>query len=393
MGKAILSEVESLVKNDTLDIVERPEEQNIVGSRVVLTNKYNSDGNIEKRKARIVAKGFSQRFGVDYHQTFAPVARLESVRLLLSLSAHFGMKIRQFDIVTAYLNGKLDEEVFMEIPDMFPDMLKLLSVKNTSHDVKQRAKKMLQQIEGGHNVCKLKRALYGLRQAGRKWYETLSLKLEEIGLHATKRESCMFHAKRNGNLLLLVVYVDDLLIASSDNNWIDEVKSKLTESFDLKDLGMAKYCLGLEITQENDCVMVNQRGYINDILNRCGMSHCNPVMTPAELKSNRPQNNTETLQDVSCVNDTKENWTYRELIGSLMYLAVGTRPDIANTVSRLAQFVNDPQRQDMVAAKRVLKYLAGSKILGIKRWSDNMEVTKTKVGSAIIYRGGICCLV
>ena len=184
----------------------------------------------------------------------------------------------------------------------------------------------------------------------------------------------MFHAKRNGNLLLLVVYVDDLLIASSDNNWIGEVKLKLTESFDLKDLGMAKYCLGLEITQENDCVTVNQRGYINDILNRYGMSHCNPVMTPAELKPNRPQNSTEKLQDVSCVNDTKENWTYRELIGSLMYLVVGTRSDIANTVSRLAQFVNDPQRQDMVAAKRVLKYLAGSKTLGIKYVKSDKKI-------------------
>ncbi|XP_011865263.1 PREDICTED: uncharacterized protein LOC105560616, partial [Vollenhovia emeryi] len=185
--EAILLEVESLVKNDTLKIVKKPEDKKVVGSRIVLTNKYGPDGSIAKRKARIVAKGYSQRYGVDYHYTFAPVARLDSIRLMLALAAELGLTIWQFDVVTAFLNGYLDEEVYMQLPDMLMNSLeKLVLEKNSLPEVKNRAENMLKELHAGGNACRLNKALYGLRQAGRQWNIRLDAKLKKMGLAPTR---------------------------------------------------------------------------------------------------------------------------------------------------------------------------------------------------------------
>lgn len=152
---AILSEVESLVKNDTWEIVEKPEGQKSIGCRIVLTNKYAADGSIEKRKARIVAKGFTQRYGVDYHRTFAPVVRLESIRLLIALACELNLTIWQFDVVTVYLNGNLDEEIIMDVPDMLLDTLERLVLKdNAMPEVRNRTATMIKDLRSGGNVCR-----------------------------------------------------------------------------------------------------------------------------------------------------------------------------------------------------------------------------------------------
>lgn len=357
--RAIQSEVESLVKNDTWEVVKSPESQHKVGSRIVLTNKCSADGSIERRKARIVAKGYSQRYGVDYYQTFAPVARMESVRMLLALAAEFSMEVRQFDVVTAYLNGKLEECVYMQFPLMLPEMLELIINDNqVNEDVRARASNMLMEIKQGANVCRLRKGIYGLKQAGRLWHARLSKKLKSIGLESTKGEPCMYHAHRDGNLLLLVIYVDDILMASTDSGWVDEVKEKLLEEFEIKDLGLAKHCLGLEINQGEDFITVTQSGYIQNILDTFGMNECNPISTPAEVQTKGIGINLKSGKE--------GKWPYRELIGSLMYLAIGTRPDIANTVSRLSQHTNDPGNQHWKDAKRLLRYLAGTKHLALK---------------------------
>lgn len=364
--KAIQSEVESLVKNNTWEIVQKPPNQNVVGSRLVLTNKYRPDGSIERRKARIVAKGYSQKFGIDYNQTFAPVARMESIRLMLALAAEFGMKVRQFDVVTAYLNGILEEKVFMEVPEMLSEMLDRINQdEKVAQEVRQRAAEMLRKIKQGKNVCRLQKAIYGLRQAGRQWYNRLSKKLPSIGFNPTKGEPCMYHANRDGKLLLLIIYVDDILVASTDCAWIDEIKCKLLEEFDIKDLGEAKHCLGIEINQSKEGIMVSQTRYIQDILEKYGMNMCNPVKTPSELQ-------TKGTEKPTCIKEGE--WPYRELIGALMYIAVGTRPDIANTVSRLAQFVNEPNNQHWAAAKRVLRYLSGTKHIGLLYTRTNESI-------------------
>lgn len=357
---AIESEVLSLVKNDTWDIVQREDNQRIIGCRLVLTNKHGPDGNVEKRKARLVAKGYSQRFGVDYHQTFAPVARLESLRILLALAVQFGWKIWQFDVVTAYLNGYLEEELYMKVPDLLEEMLKRIIPKLSDEpDVKARAMTMLKSLSDGGDTCRLKRALYGLRQAGRQWYTRLSEKLTSLGLTPVANEPCLFCSDKDseGDVVLLLIYVDDILVASRDIGQMTKIKQSLMEDFKVKDLGLAEYCLGLEIAQGDGQIELSQTGYILGLLKQYNMDKCNPVATPSELNSKL------VGQDAGVARD--EKWPYRELIGALMYLSVATRPDIANTVSKLAQFTNEPQRCHWLAAKRVLRYLAGSSRYGL----------------------------
>ncbi|CAD6993124.1 unnamed protein product [Ceratitis capitata] len=353
---AIESEIMSLIKNDTFDIIKADNHKNIVGCRFVLANKYDSEGKIERRKARLVAKGYSQKYGINYSQTFAPVARLDTVRLLLALAVHFKLTVWQFDVVTAYLNGFLEEEVLMKVPDMFPEMLNcIVSKRGGNCIVGLRAKKMLENLRSGGNVCKLKRALYGLKQSGRQWYIKLSTKLSEMGLKPMKNEPCLFYGKVYKQFCLLLVYVDDLLIASSNLKNIEYIKQQLLQEFEIKDLREAKYCLGLEIEQSENGIHLKQSGYVMDLLKQYGMEKCNPIMTPSEVKPQLPE-----AKDKPC-----EEYPYRELIGSLMYLCVATRPDIANTVSRLAQFVTNPSMCHWLAAKRVLRYLAGTTHRGL----------------------------
>lgn len=232
--KAILSEVKSLVKNDTWDVIKKPEGQKSVSCRVVLTNKYTTDGSIERRKARIVAKGFSQRFGVDYHRTFAPVARFESIRLMLALAAELDLTIWQFDVVTAYLNGNLEEEVIMDVPDILLDTLeRLVLEKSITPEVRSRAE-MITNLRSGGDACRLKKALYGLRQTGRQWHIRLKEKIESMGLSPTRGEPCLYHARRGEDILLLLIYVDDILVAFRGERWMTEVRRDLMEDFEIK---------------------------------------------------------------------------------------------------------------------------------------------------------------
>lgn len=363
---AMMSEVASLLKHDTWDIIKSVGNKHVIGCRWVLSNKHSPEGEIVRRKARLVAKGFSQKYGINYHETFAPVARLETLRLVLALAVQLNFSVHQFDVMTAYLNGVLDEEVIMRVPKHLPEMLELVvSTYGKNSNIGVRAQSMLGKIQNGGSSCKLKRALYGLKQAGRQWYSKLSNELLRLGLNPTKNEPCLFHGKVDEKLVLVLVYVDDLLVASSDQTCINMIKLSLLKCFEIKDLGMAKYCLGLEIRQNKDCIELSQKGYILGLLDRYGMLDCNPVATPSEVNLQ--------FEDVT---ESEENcdFPYRELIGALMYLSVATRPDIANTISRLAQFTNKPRKCHWLAAKRVLRYLAGSANIGLKYLKDSNSV-------------------
>lgn len=327
--RAIQSEVESLIKNDTLDIVTRNVGQNVVGSQSVLSNKYGPDEYIQRRKARIMAKSYSQKYGVDYYQAFAPVARLETIRLLMAIAVQYGLRVHQVDVVTAYLNAPLEETVIMDVSERMEEALeKIASVDAGESTIGPRAAEMLSSLRAGGNACKLNRALYGLRQSGRQWHTRLDEKLKSLHLSPTRGDPCLYVSHRGTEILLLVIYVDDILIAARDLEWIAEIKRGLKEEFDIKDLGLAQFCLGLEIHQEEDEITLTQSGYILDMLRRFGMENCNPVTTPAELRASQKREAETTSTD---------HWPYRELIGALLYLATTTQPDIANTVSRLTQ--------------------------------------------------------
>lgn len=363
---AILTEITSLILKDTWEIVEKPKGANVVGNRFVLTNKYGADGTTVRKKARLVAKGFSQKYGVDYHHTFAPVARLETIRLLCAAAVELKLQIHQLDITTAYLNGYLEEEVFMKIPERLQEMLERIVHREGKNDLGKRASVALADLKTKGNVCKLKRALYGLKQAGRQWHNRLTQKLTSMGLLVVKREPCMYFATNKSQLLIVVIYVDDLLIASQDVDWIDATKRNLAEDFELRDFGRVKFCLGIEINQTSDAISMSQAAYTRELLRRFRMQDCNSVTTPMEVGVKLVKT------DGRC--NAGESRPYRELIGALIYLSMATRPDITNAVAKLAQFCDFPGEVHWRAAKRILRYLKGTVDLGLVYHKTDLRI-------------------
>ena len=190
--QAIVEEIKSIIKKDTWTLVDRPEQGEVIGCRMVLRNKLKPDGTLERRKARLVAQGFNQKPGIHFSETFAPVARIGSIRIMTSLAARYGMNIQQFDIATAYLNGELEEEVLMEIPKNFEETLQSIIDSEEENQVRYKAKNILLELRKGNKVCHLKKSLYGLRQAGRSWYVKLDKALKKYGAIPTKSDPCLF---------------------------------------------------------------------------------------------------------------------------------------------------------------------------------------------------------
>lgn len=355
---AIAEEVRSHLLHGTWQLVKRPERGRVIDSKVILKNKTNIEGEIVRRKARIVARGFTQRPGFDFNETFAPVARLDTIRLLAALSTEMGATLHQMDVTTAYLHGEIDEELYMEAPTTLKEALEYI-VRNERRDspILQSATSMLGDIAKGDQVCQLRKAIYGLKQSGRKWYERLKVTLQKLGLEPTISDPCLFQCRKDGRIILVGVYVDDILAVSNDETWVTLLKQNLDKEFEIKDLGEAKYCLGIEIKQEKGKISLSQGKYVDDLLKKFNMRGCNPQNTPASPTSK-----------LKAGNDAERRTTnprYRELIGSLMYLSVATRPDIAHSVSVLSQFNEHPTEEHWGAAKRVLRYLKGTTKLGL----------------------------
>lgn len=355
---SILSEVKSLLKNDTFDIVNKPKGRNVVGCRYVLSTKLNVD-KTEKKKARLVAKGFSQRHGIDYQDTFAPVARLDTVRLLVALAVELDLEIHQLDINTAYLNGLLEEEIYMKVPDILEECLQdLKRTEESGSAIHERASKMLSDLKSGGDVCRLKRSLYGLKQAGRQWNIRLDEQLKCMGLQVSLNEPCLYYKDIDSQTKLFVlVYVDDILVASQRGECIELFKRELATKFELKDYGVAKFMLGIEFDRYDFGIKLSQQKYIEDLLLKYNMDKCNPISTPMEVKNNIVKSNEKCSES--------EPYPYREIVGSLMYLSTGTRPDITNTVSILSQYLDCPNKQCWDAAKRVLRYLKNTRNYGL----------------------------
>lgn len=355
---AILSEVRSLVQKGTWSIVKAPPNTNIVGCRYVLTTKTNVD-KTTKKKARLVAQGFSQRFGIDYEQTFAPVARLETVRLMMSLAVEMDLEIHQVDINTAYLNGDLDEKIYMCAPRLLKECLfRLAHDKGEDPVISKSAKEMLESLEAGNDTCLLKKSLYGLKQAGRQWNIRFDKKLKDMGLEQSLNEPCLYMRHKDGKHLFVLVFVDDVLIASECEDRICRFKNELNSCFELKDYGRVKYFLGIDVQKNENVIKMSQQSYVNTILQKFGLTNCNTVKTPSELSE-------FTEFEMQSKDDEDEKFPYRELIGALMYLCTATRPDIMNTVTKLAQFVSNPSSTHWKAAKRVLRYLKGTASYGL----------------------------
>ena len=296
--------------------------------------KTNSDGSFERYKARLVARGFDQKFGSDYDETFCPVVRMELLRTLIALSTQRGLELHHVDVHTAFLNGTLREEVYMKQP--------------TGYERKGEE----------HLVCRLRNSIYGLKQSSRCWNTALDAQLERMGFSQSKSNPCIY-VSGGEDAFYIGVYVDDMILAGKDKAKMKAVKEELSSKFDIKDLGKLSYFLSMSIVQnqEEGETWIGQPTYTEKLLTKMGMSDCKPVKTPVD------QGNRLVKADED--EEALEQLPYQSVVGSLMYLATCTRPDIAYAVGMLARFSSKPNQSHWVAAKRVLQYLKGTMNFGL----------------------------
>ena len=285
-------------------------------------------------------KGFEQQYGIDYTETFAPVAKLATVRLLIALAAHYGWNIEQMDVKTAFLNPELHEEVYMELPEGF----EWLADEN----------------DKGAKYIKLRKALYGLKQAPREWYHDINAYLTNVLEFKQLAGDSNVYMKPN---CILPLWVDDMLLFSPQNaseNMV-QTKQQLRQKYEMTDLGLANLFLGIQSDKaENGDIKIHQTQYIESILKRFNMDKSHGIATPMI-----PNSKLSRCKDSSQLLDNEEKLVYQSIVGSLMYAMVCTRPDLAFTLSRLSKFCSEPGKAHMQAARHALRYLRSTTTLGI----------------------------
>ena len=333
-SEGMKSEIDSLYENETWTLEQLPAGRNAIPCKWVYKVKHNADGSVNRFKARLVIKGYSQRKGVDYDQTFSPVARISSIRALISVAATEKMLLKQFDVSTAFLYGELKEEIFMQQPEGFND--------------------------GSGRVCQLRRSLYGLNQALRCWNKRFGDFLRKRNFQQSEADPCVFMRCRGTKKIIIGLFVDDGLVAATSeeeaNLFLDELKSefKITAR-------EATYFLGLEISrQEDGSVKISQEGYTRKLLEQFGMSECRSLSTPAVTESGKAvsaKNIDSNLKGDSC---SVEQFSYRSAVGALLYLSTGMRPDISYAVGVASRTLENPSPDDFVRVKRIFRYLQGT---------------------------------
>ncbi|KAH9735189.1 hypothetical protein KPL71_017659 [Citrus sinensis] len=330
--KAMDEEIASIEKNNTWELTELPMGQRTIGVKWVYKTKLKENGEIDKYKARLVAKGYKQEFGVDYKEVFAPVARLKTIRLIIALAAQNSWPVFQLDVKSTFLHGELQEEVFIEQP---PGYVKLGSE---------------------HKVYKLKKALYGLKQAPRAWYSHIDAYFLKEGFRKCPYEHTLYtKIGDDGKMLMVCLYVDDLIYTGNDRVMFEKFKKSIMLEFDMTDLGLLHYFLGLEVIQSDAGNFICQKKYVEEILERFQMKNCNSVTTPIEKGLKLVKDPAGRIVDSTL---------YKQIVGSLMYLTA-TRPDIMHAVSSISRYMERPKEDHLLAVKRILRYLRGTAEFGL----------------------------
>lgn len=338
---AMKDEYQSLVGAGTFVLVSLPPGANLITCRWVYKVKLNPDGSVNRYKARLVARGFTQRHGIDYTHTFAPVVKFQSIRALLAIAAAEGWVIHQMDVITAYLNGELEHEIYMAQPEGF---------------IEEQNKGL---------VCSLKKSLYGLKQAGRAWNKKIHEVLTGLGFVKMEADHCVYQFIDRTTVIWLCLYVDDLLLFSNQLPALVAFKARLSNQFKMKDLGEAEFVLGIAITRDrtNRTISINQSAYLRSVLARFRQENAKPAYTPLDagarlLKSDCPA-------DDSDEQIAMRNVPYLQAVGAIMFLMLATRPDIAFAITKLAQFSHNPGMKHWRAVQRLLRYLRGTEHLAI----------------------------
>ncbi|WVZ07194.1 hypothetical protein V8G54_020540 [Vigna mungo] len=330
---AMEEELEALEKNNTWRLVELPKGKKVIGSKWIFKEKEATPGGEKARyKARLVAKGFTQVEGVDYHEIFAPVVKHCSVRVLMAIVAHCNLHLEQLDVRTAFLHGDLEETIYMKQPDGFA--------------VDDR-------------VCLLQKSLYGLKQSPRQWYRKFDDFLIKLNFKRCNYDDCVYTLNHGGEMLYLLLYVDDILMASSDRGMIGETKARLADAFEMKELGEARRILGIDIKRDRPGgnLFLSQECYLQKVISRYRMAESKMANTPVgqHLKLTKEQ-----CPKTEEERKKMESVPFSNGIGSIMYGMVCTRPDVAHGVSVLSQFMVNPGPTHWEALKWMLRYIRGS---------------------------------
>ena len=319
-------EMGAMVKNDTWFETELPKGKKAVTSRLIYTIKYGANGKPERKKTRLVARGYTQVYGEDYLDTFSPVAKLHTIRILMSLAVNLKRDLWQMDVKNAFLQGELEDEVYMRPPPGLEDMVK------------------------PGNILRLKKAIYGLKQSPRAWYHKLSTTLNGRGFVKSQADHSLFTLTSNKGIVVILVYVDDIIITGSNQEGISSTKAFLKTAFDIKDLGELKYFLGIELCRSKKGLFLSQRKYTLDILNEAGNLGSRQAKTPLEegYKVLR-----EGEYDATLFTNVKK---YRRMVGKLIYLTI-TRPDVCFAVNQVSQHMQAPKTHHWNMVEKILRYL------------------------------------
>ena len=353
--KAMNEELGALERNNTWKLTTLPANKRAIGCKWLFKTKFHPDGTVEREKARLVVLGNRQQKGIDYEQTFAPVAKLTTVRSLLAVAALKEWHVCQMDVKNAFLHGHIEEDVYMHMPPGYPGPHRKIIVGQGAAVYKETHPEL---------VCKLEKSLYGLKQAPRQWFAKLSAALKDYGFNQSKADYSLFTKETGSTFVTVLAYVDDLLLAGNDVAAIDSVKNFLATQFYMKDLGDIRYFLGIEVDRTKQGIFLSQQKYVLDLLKEFNMFHVKPLKLPMDSHVKLLPNSGDLLKDPT---------PYQHLVGKLIYLTI-TRPDIAFTIHTLSQFMQKPTTSHMQAAKRVLRYLKSSPGQGILLGSQSAAI-------------------
>ena len=337
---AMCSEFESLTKNHTWDLVDKPNDKNIVGCKWVYKVKHDDKGNISRYKARLVAQGYTQKEGIDYGEVFAPVVKYNSIRSLLAIANELDLDVHQMDVKCAFLQGDLEEEIYMQQPEGFIDK------------------------DHPNKVCRLRKSIYGLKQSARCWNLAINTFLKNTGYVQSNTDSCIyaksFDKDGKKHLIFIAIYVDDVILASNDGSTLNKEKAKLSKHFEMVNQGEIHFCLGMTIKRNRakKILSIDQRAYLENVLKRFKMHESKPVATPMEAGKRYKQleNGEESV-------NIKE---YQAAIGCLTYASIATRPDLSAAVGELSKFMSNPGKEHWSGIKRIMRYVNGTLNYGLQ---------------------------
>ena len=303
--------------------------------------KRNSDGSLDRFKARLVAQGYTQTCGIDYEEVFAPVAKYSTIRSLLTLANAHDLEVHQLNVKTAFLNESVEHDIYMSQPEGFNDPNR------------------------PNYVCKLNKSIYGLKQSARCWNSTLDEFLTSSGYRRSAADECIYIKQiKNSNgkisFVILAVYVDDMLPVSNDIDFLNAEKKSLCDRFEMTDQGEVHYILGMSIKRDrqNRTMYISQQNYAKGILKRLGMEDCKPISTPTE--------NDAKFHKLSDEDEPFDTQIYQQAIGCLTYVSAATRPDISVAVSVLSRYMSCPSKAHWTGVKRIIRYLKGNIDFGLK---------------------------